>query len=205
MKTLVIGALMFAAGLASGCVSVLPDAPPPAARYLIEPVEYDAEGAERVEWTLGVDDPLSTRVYDSTKIAVVRAPGRVEFFAAGEWADRAPRLFQAALIRSFENTGRILGVGDRTSLPVSTFVLQTDIRSMQADYTGGAPTAKFTVFARLTNGRGKVYAARLFSREVEADKDDVSALASAFNGAVTAAMTDIVDWSIAEGAKAYAK
>lgn len=188
----------------AGCVSVLPDAQPPSARYLIEPVAYDG-AATAVEWTLGVEDPMATRVYDTPKIALLREPGRVEYFARGEWADRAPRLVQAAIVRSFENSGRILGVGDRTMLPVSTYVLQTDIRGLQADYRGGAPTAHFSIYARLTNGRGKVYAARLFEHRAQADADSVPAVAAALDDTVAAAIAELVEWTVAEGNAAYAK
>lgn len=190
---------------AAACVSVLPDAPPPAARYLLAPVAYDAPAGETARWSIAIEDPQATRVYDNTRIAVVRAPGRVEYFSGGEWADRSPRLFQAALIRSFENNGRILGVGDRTVLPISDFVLQSDIRAIHADYTGGAPAAKFEVFARLTNARGKVFAAKLFTETEPAADDDVAAVASAFDRALTRAMASIVDWSLAEAETAYAK
>ena len=194
------------AALAAGCVSVLPDAPPPAARYLLDAATFDASSETAyAEWSLAVDDPQSTRVYDNTKIAVLRAPGRIEYFAGGEWADRSQRLFQAALIRSFENSGRVLGVGDRTGLPVSDFILQTDIRAIHADYTGGSPVAVFDVFARLTNGRGRVFAARRFRETVEAQDDDVAALAGAFDAAVSAALEKMVDWSLVESDAAYAK
>ncbi|MEX0644307.1 MAG: ABC-type transport auxiliary lipoprotein family protein, partial [Parvularculaceae bacterium] len=163
---------------AAGCVSVLPQAAPPSPRYLLTPVAYEGSAAEAVAWSLAVDDPLATRVYDTTKIALVRAPGRIEFYAAGEWADSAPRLVQSALVRSFENSGRILGVGDRGSMIVSDFVLQTDIRALHADYSGGAPEAVFTVYARLTNSRGKVVAGKLFEQKVVANADAVPEIAA---------------------------
>jgi cholesterol transport system auxiliary component len=185
------------------CVSVLPKANPAAPRYLLEPVAYEQPAATPVEWSLIIEDPVSTRVYDTTKMALVREPGRVEFYANGEWADRAPRLVQTALIRSYENSGRILGVGDRISLPGGTFALQTDIRAMHADYSEGKPSAAFAVFARLTNARGQVISARLFEQKVEAGEDTVPSIAAAFDKAVTAALSDLIDWSIAEAQKAH--
>lgn len=190
---------------AMGCVSVLPDAPPAAARYLIAPAEIEAAPAPDVAWSLAVEDPQSTRVFDTTKMALVRSPGRVEYYAAGEWADRAPRLVQAAIVRSFENSGRILSVGDRSSLPFSDFILKTDIRTMHAAYDGNRPTATVEIFARLTNPRGKVIAARLFSRQAPATRDGEQEVAAAFNEAMAVMLADIVEWSFAEANAAYAK
>lgn len=197
--------LLLAAIVLPGCVSVLPEAAPAAPRYLIDPVAFEASSEPPVEWSIAVEDPMATRVYDNTKIALVREPGRVEYYANGEWADRAPRLVQAALIRSFENNGRILGVGDRTSLPISNFVLQTDIRAMQAEYEGAQATAHFSVFVRLGNGRSRIFAAKLFEAKVPAERGDVASIAAAFDSAVGAVIGDIVDWSIEEANAAYAK
>jgi cholesterol transport system auxiliary component len=189
--------------LLASCVSVLPEARPAAPRYLIEPVAYEA-GGERVPWSIAVEDPSATRAYDTTKIALVREKGRVEYYAAGEWADRATRLFQTALIRSYENTGRILGVGDRIALPAANFVLHTDIRSLHAAYDGGPPAARVVVYARLADARGRVVAGKLFTAEAKADADRVPQIAGAFDDALGEVMHAIVDWSFAEAGVAYA-
>lgn len=191
--------------VASGCVSVLPKAPPAAARYLLAPAEFAQTTGDKVAWSLAIGDPDSTRVYDTTKIALVREPGRVEYYASGEWADRGPRLIQAAIIRSFENSGRILSVGDRPALPASDFILQTDIRTLHAAYIDGTPTATVEIFARLTNARGRVYAAHLFKQQAPADQDTDAAVAAAFNVATTAMLKEMVDWTFAEAERAYAK
>ena len=112
---------------------------------------------------------------------------------------------QSALIRSFENTGRILGVGDRTTMPTSTFILQTDIRNLEADYLSGAPKARVAIHARLMNSRGKVFAAKLFEASAPAGAGMPGDLARAFDGAVGGVIGEIVAWSFAEGETAQAK
>lgn len=194
--------LVFLAAL-GGCVNVLPQARPAAPRYLLEPVKAESDGPV-VSWSLAIEDPIATRAYDSPKIAAVREAGRVEFLGNGEWADRAPRLVQTAIIRSFENTGRILGVGDRTALVSATYVLQTDIRNLEADYLSGKPEARVTVFARLLNGRGKVLAARLFERRAGAGAGSPADLARAFDTASGAVIADLMSWTFEEGEKARA-
>ena len=199
-----LGFAALAALALASCVSVLPKASPPAPRFLIAPASYDGSQGADVDWSLIVEDPLATRVFDTTKIALIRRPGEVEYYANGEWADRAPRLFQSALIRSFENSGRILSVGDPATLPGSNFVLQTDIRAMQAVYDGdGRPTAAFAVYARLSNRAGKVLAAHLFDERVPATADDMSAIAAAFGKAVDGALRGMVDWTFEKAGAAY--
>lgn len=200
MSKLMKYAIAAGAGLVlAGCVSVIPESPPAAARYLLSPIDFEEAGAERVSWSLAIDDPQSTRVYDTAKIALMRAPARIEYYAGGEWADRAPRLFEAALIRSFENSGRILGVGDRTSVPLANFILQTDIRAMQAAYDDGAPPeATIEIFARLTNSRGRIFASRLFRQTAPAARNTEASVVAAFDEAMTALLEDMVAWTFDE-------
>ncbi len=189
----------------SACVSVLPDAPPPSARYQVTEVTPDGADRAPVAWTLGVDEPDATLAYNTAKIALSRAPARIEYYAGGEWVDRAPRLFGAALIRSFENTGAVTGVGSRVTLPVSTFVLQTDIRKLTVAHLDGSRTAEIAIFARLTNGRSVIYASRLFTASQSAGADNAGAAAAALNAGLDRLQREMVEWTFAEAGRAHAQ
>ena len=188
---------------ASACVSVLPKAAPAPARFEISDVSSQDDGAP-VAWTLAVEDPLATRAIDTAKIALTRAPGAVEYFAEAEWTDRAPRLIGVALVRSFENSGRIAGVGSRVTLPSSDFVLQTDIRALAADMSGDGVTARTAVYAKLTNGRSKIHAAKLFAAERAVAGDDGDEAATALNQNLAGLLAEIRDWTFREAEKAEA-
>lgn len=205
IRTPIFAAVLVVAGALSGCVSVLPKAPPPSPRFLISPAQFESAGATPVSWSLTIDDPQSTRIYDNTRIALVREPGRVEFYADGEWGDRAPRLFQAALIRSFENTGRVLGVGDRVTQAASDYIVQADIRRMEADDTGGSAKAVISVYVRLTDRNGKVVAAKLFDAEKPSAANSGPAVARALDAAVGEILGEIVEWTFASADAANAK
>jgi len=179
----------------SACVSVLPDAAPASARYIVSDVQIET-GAAPVAWTLGVEEPDATLAYNSAKIALTRAPGRIEYYAGGEWVDRAPRLFGVALVRSFENSGAIRGVGSRLSLPVSTYILQTDIRQLGVVQQGGERRAEIAIFARLTNGRSAIHASRLFTASEPVSADNPAAAAAALNTGLSAIQKDLVAWTI---------
>lgn len=191
--------------LLASCVSVLPEAAPPSARYLVTDIDADGETLAPVSWTLGVDEPEATLAYNTAKIALSREPARIEYYAGGEWVDRAPRLFGAALVQSFENTGAIRGVGSRVTLPVSTYVLQTDIRKLTIMHRGREKSADAVVFARLTNGRSVIYASKLFSASEPVAADAAGAAATALNTGLEKIQRDLVEWTIAEAEKASAE
>lgn len=198
------GAAARAAGLASvaaaalcACVSVLPEAAPASARYVVSDVTVETPRSYEAAWTLGVEEPDATLAYNTAKIAIARAPGRIEYYAGGEWVDRAPRLFGVALVRSFENTGAVRGVGSRLTLPVSTYVLQTDIRRLGVVQEGGR-RADVAVFARLTNGRSAIHASKLFAAAAPVAADTPAAAAAALDAALSAVQREIVAWTLEE-------
>lgn len=197
MRPVILAAALL---LLQACVSVLPDAAPASARYQITEVST-ASSLAPVQWTLGVEDPDATLAFNTAKIALSREPARIEYYAGGEWVDRAPRLFGAALVRSFENSGAIRGVGSRITLPVSTYVLQTDIRRLAVAHQSGQINADIAIYARITNGRSMIYAARLFTANEPVAADNAGAAATALNRGLSQIQNEIVGWTIAEAEK----
>ncbi len=183
----------------SGCVSLLPETAPAKPRYEINAVNGDVEAGDTVGWSLVVDDPRTTRAFDTTKIAVSTQPGKLQYYAGAEWADRAPRLFQTALIQSFEDSARILSVGDRGAIPIGEFVLQTDIRKMQLNVRGGESSIVVSIYGRLTDGRGKIFAARKFDATQAAASDKADDVIAAFDAAFDSAIMELVNWTFEEG------
>lgn len=204
MKPLARALAIAGALTAAGCVSLLPETTPAKPRYQIDALEpgADASTGEPVGWSLVVDDPRATRAFDTVTIAVSTAPGKIEYFAGAEWADRAPRLFQSALVQSFEDSERILAVGDRGSVPIGDFVLQTDIRHIYLDVRERSPTASVSVYARLSDGRGKIYAARPVTARAPAEGESADAVISAFNEAFDRVLAEIVAWTFEKGEEA---
>ncbi len=202
IKATIHWTLSIAVFLAAGCVSLLPETAPPKPRYHIIAADAVTLQGPSVDWSLVVADPRTTRIYDSVRIAVSTEPGKIEYFAGGEWADRAPRLFQTALVQTFEDSGRILAVGDRAALPVGDVVLQIDIRALHLDVRSRSPVSSVTVYTRLTDGKGSIYAAHLFSASEPARSERADDVVAAMNTVLNDVIADIVTWTYDEGEKA---
>ena len=191
-----------AAMLASGCVSDILATDPPKPRYMVGAVDPSALAGAPVDWSLIVEAPGASRAYDTTKIAVSPAPGRLEYFGGGEWASRAPVVLQTALIRAFEDSERILAVGKRPDLALGDFVLQTDIRRIDLDVSGGQRIARLEVYARLTNGRSIIHAAEKFDAAAPAASLSGDDAAAAFNAAFNEVIAEIAAWAFEAGNQA---
>lgn len=184
----------------SGCVSLLPESTPPAPRYHIAAVSDASLQGPPLDWSLIIEDPRAARVYDTTRIAVSSAPGKIEFLTGAEWTDRAPRLFQMALVQTFEDAGRILAVGDRTAIPIGDIILETDIRRLEMSLQNGDRGARISVFARLGDGKGRVYAARRFDVSAPSPRQNADSAVAAFNSGFSQIIPEIVAWTYEEGA-----
>ncbi len=202
MNTLFRTMTVFSAVILSGCVGGILETTPPKPRYMVGFVDAGAVAGEAVDWSLIIENPGASRAYDTTKIAVSPSPGRIEYFGDGEWASRAPVVVQMAMIQAFEDSGRILAVGNRADIGLSDLALQTDIRRLDLDVSGGGRNARIDVYVRLTNGRSKVVAARAFSGSATARSSGGDDVAAAFDTALKGVVGEIVNWAFDEGESA---
>lgn len=194
-RSAVLGAF---ASVLSACVSVLPEADPAAPRFGVNDVD-DLPAGDAVEWSLSVDDPIATRGVDTVKIARVEDGSRYVYYAGGEWVDRAPRLLQTALVRSFQNTNRIIGVGAAASQPIADYVLKLDIRSFETQKTKSGMVAVADVYVRLVDVRGRNYAAQRFVQKLDIRRDTAGDAARTLNRASMQLIPEIVEWVLIEG------
>jgi cholesterol transport system auxiliary component len=141
--------LVSAAGLA-GC-GIVPDVNKPLTLYTLTPKLSLAQQPAKVNWQLVVAEPAAERDIDTTRIALTRTPNVIEYFADGNWSDTAPRMVQAKMIEAFESTKAIVAVGRDASGLRADYILQSDLRDFEADYTanGGAPSARIRLIAKL--------------------------------------------------------
>ncbi len=137
----------------SGC-SLIPDVNQPLDLYTLRPQVAFDQPLPKVTWQLVVAEPVAERDINTTRIALTRAPNSIEYFAKGNWTDTAPALVQAKLIEAFEATGSIVAIGRDAAGLRPDFILQSDLRDFQAEFTGtdaapGAPSVHVRLMAKL--------------------------------------------------------
>lgn len=143
--------LTLGAGAAlGGCAGLLPQVNEPIPLYTLTAVRQFGQSLPKVAWQLVVGTPIASADLDTTRIALTRDPGVVEYFAKGAWADNAPVLLQTKLIESFEASGGIVAVGRDAAGLRPDYVLQSELRDFQAEYDGGdVPTVHLRLVAKL--------------------------------------------------------
>ena len=192
-------AVLLLASLA-GC-GVLPKREPTAIFEPARPAVAARADLPQANWSLVVARPVAGGLLDNDRIAVRPAPGEITVYKAASWTETAPELVQDALLRRFEDSGRILSVARPGSGVRGQFQLQTDLRVFESVYVNpGRPEAQVEIFAKLVKtADGEVVAARTFRETEAAANENLSSVVDAFGLALNRSTDQIVAWTLESG------
>jgi cholesterol transport system auxiliary component len=183
----------FAAGAALAGCGVIPKVNDPVPLYTLSAVTQFDRSLPKVKWQLVIGTPVASADLDTTRIALTRSPGVVEYFAKGAWADNAPILLQDKLIESFEASNAIVAVGRDAVGLKPDYVLQSELRDFQAEFTGGVPTAHLRLTAKLVRMPDRRIIANFASEQkVPAAGNSLPQIVDAFDRAASEAFQDVV-------------
>jgi cholesterol transport system auxiliary component len=190
--------LLAAAFALTGCGDILPKpAPPPALYRLTAASDFPAAGASSPK-QLQIDIPTADAALDSTRIALSRSATTLDYFADSAWTDRLPVLLQTRLLESFQSAHRLvaLGAGARSAAH-GDVVLLINLRHFEAQYgASGPPQWRIELNADLVSAADrKVIASRLFTGQVPAAENNMSAIVDSADQAWRGVAAQIVGWA----------
>ena len=155
-----------------------------------------------VDWQLVVGKPAAESMLSSARIAVRPGDGaELQVLAGARWSDTMPELLQALVVRAFEDSGRILGVGRQASGLRSDYTLTLDVRAFEAVYSdGSAPTAVIEFNAKLLGfPSNRVLATRTFEARAPASGRQPAEVVPAFDQALEESIGALVGWTLEQG------
>jgi cholesterol transport system auxiliary component len=200
LAKLIVGSLALvvsACGLGSG---------PPPRQFTLTPVTNFPPGLPPVKWSLVVDEPTAARQIDTSRIALMNGPFRVEYYADVEWTDTAPAMVQLLLLQSFQNTGRLPVVAPTRQTFATAFLLLSNLRKFQVENdASGTPQATVVLEATLLKmpRRTPVSTVR-FEKAIPVDSKSTETLTAAFDASLGDVMLRVVDWTLQQGSAAPA-
>src|SRR5215469_11874184 len=156
---------------------------PPPRQFTLTPVADFPRGLPPVKWSLVVDEPTAPRQIDTSRIALMRGPFQVEYYADVEWTDNAPAMVQLLLLQSFQNTGCLPVVAPTRQTLAADFLLLSTLRKFQVEKdAAGAPRATLVLETPLMRmpRRAPVATAR-FEQSALVAADTIEAVTAAFN------------------------
>jgi cholesterol transport system auxiliary component len=174
-----------------------PDAPQ---MYALRPAPPQAVPGDKVAWALSIAKPDAADNLDSARIALARGNTQFDFYANAVWPDHLTDLVQTALLAGFEASGRIDQVSREADTLHADYTLMTDLRDFEARYAtpDGVPTIAVTIVAHVAEAHSRKIAASLTVAFNEpAAANSVDAAVQAFDGALSKAVAQIVQWALA--------
>ena len=185
----------------TGCGGLLPGQGPPESLYRLTPKSTFANTSQIVDWQLVIERPVSNSSLDTTRIALLRTPTQVEYYARAGWIDRAPSMIQTLLIESFENSGRIVSVGRENVGLRSDFVLKVELREFAAFYTSEteADVVVALILKLVEMPRRAIIGSKRFSASQAANGESLVSVVEAFDEALGKVLKRSVSWTIKLG------
>ncbi len=163
---------------------------PPATFDLVAPRSFTA-APRPASWQLVVYEPTAIHALETDRLMVRPTADQVSYYKGVAWSDRLPRLVQARIIETFQNSGAVKSV----SASNGQYALATDLRAFQIDVSSGRAIAEIEIFAKLVNlSSGRVIATKSFSARVPATTDSPGDAIAALNQGFTEVLQDTTTW-----------
>lgn len=194
--------LVLVAGLSLGLGGCLGDlfASPPQLFDLSPKNTFDAD-LPRADWQLVVEEPTAPNAINTDRMAIRPSSLQIEYLPDVKWTDRAPALVQTLMVESFENSGKIVGVGRRAIGLTGDYVLSSELREFEAvsDGAGGAVVVVRLVLKLVRQSSGGIIASRTAAETVQSASDTPAAIVVAFDAALGKVLKRTVQWVLTEG------
>jgi cholesterol transport system auxiliary component len=202
-RIFLIGAGLTGSLALSGCGGKLLDIgpPDPGSVYTVLPKFSAAPASQpKVAWALSILRPAAAPGLDNERIALTQPDGTMDFYAKATYPDRLPPIVQQALMNGFEASGRIDAVAREEDALHADYNLVTEVKDFAAHYAvaDGIPTVTVALTVKLTTAHGRAIVGTFSTLQTgTASANSALAVAQALQQALTAAVNEIVNWTLA--------
>ncbi len=153
-----------------------------------------AEKAPKAQ--LIVTDPTALVALDTQRIIFAPGAGEGPAVDVAQWSDTIPKMLQARIIQSFENSKYVGAVARPMEGLTADYQLAIDIRSLQiVSGPTGTPVAQVEFAVKVVNGNGRIIGSRTFNAYAPAPDTHAAGAAAAIDKAFGQAATDLVVWA----------
>jgi len=182
-----------------GCIGDLLSGPPQL--FDLSPKNTFDEDLPRADWQLVVEEPTAPNAINTDRMAIRPSSLQIQYLPDVKWTDRAPALVQTLLVESFENSGKIIGVGRRAIGLTGDYVLSSELREFEAvsDGVGGTSVVVRLVLKLVRQSSGGIIASRTASETVPAASDQPADIVVAFDAALGKVLKRTVQWVLTQG------
>jgi cholesterol transport system auxiliary component len=180
----------------SGCL-LTSSGPDPVVAYPLEVTTSVAE-SEPVAWQLAIEVPVARGPLEDDRITLRSDAEGYGALANARWSHRATELVQDAIVRSFEDAGRVPGIVRSSVGSRSDYLLLTELRVFEVT-TDDEWFADVVLSAKLVRMKGmRVLAGKVFRARAPAG-GGVKEVVDAFEVATSKVLDELRGWVVETG------
>lgn len=176
------------ATLVAGCTT-LTSSTPNAIFDLTAPGEIQAS---RGRLQVLVPEPSALQALDTDRIAARPIPSQYAYLPGAVWSDRLPKLLQARLVQTLQNSGRVRAAAVPGQGLLIDYQIVMDIRAFEL--TGEGAVVELAVKV-LDDSNGAVIRSEAFRQVVRVAADDNANVVAALDAAMDKVFTEIAGWA----------
>ncbi len=185
-------AVPLVAAMLAGCTSMIAGAPNAIFDLSAPAVAADAAVPRPRNIQVLVPEPTAVRALDTERIAGRPTPSEYAYLPGAVWSDRLPKLLQARLVQTLQNSGRVRAVAVPGQGLRIDYQLVLDVRAFELASDGAV--ADFAV--RVMDDRnGHIVRSRVFRYVIPVNGRGTGAVVAALDQAMETAFADIADWA----------
>lgn len=168
--------------------------------YLLEAQFERAEQAKTVPLTLLVSPPRAAPGYDTARMAFVRKPMLLEYFAKNRWAETPAKMLGPLLVSALEQRTKFRAVVPAGGMVKGDLRLDTELILLQQEFTTLPSRIHLRLRAQLIEQAShRVVATRVFEIFEVAPSDDPYGGVAAANRALARLFAQLADFSATSG------
>ena len=135
--------------------------------------------------------PTASAALDTTRIAARPTASEYAYLPGAVWSDSLPKLLQARLAETFQNTGRVRAAGRPGQSLLINYQVVMDIRAFEI--SGGSAVAEFHVMV-LNDRNGRVVSRRIVTATAPVGDSSNAGSVAALDAAMDDAYGEIAGW-----------
>lgn len=184
----------------AGCSTLRPTEAESVRTYLLEAQFDRTVQVKPIPLALTVSPPRAAPGYDTVRMAFLRQPHRLEYFAKNRWAETPAKMLGPLLVRALELQAGFNAVTSADSMVKGDVRLDTEITLLQQEFTTSPSRLHMTLRVQLVEQASyRVLATQVFDAVEAAPTDDPYGGVIAANRMLPRLLGQIADFAAMNG------
>jgi phospholipid/cholesterol/gamma-HCH transport system substrate-binding protein len=167
---------------------------PPLLTFDLTAPQVELPSKRKVVKQILVAEPTTLIGNDTQKIVVTGPGGETKTLEDAQWADAVPKLVQAKVVESFENSNAFSSVGRQSEGLAADFQLLIDLRKFHI-LLGPPSKADVEFIAKIVSKSGRIAGSKVFRAETPIPRISAEAATKALNEAFMRSVAELVLWT----------